>query len=99
MLRELDQLDRVEVVLDGVTVAILTDRVVTDMFWRSYRIEPVGDSRSIYDDDLWIRCRFAFRDPASKRMCTTAFAGGAPPYVSDGRVAIRAMYFDNEDKP
>ncbi len=90
---ELSEPFRVEVLLDGVVVATLSDRVVTDMFWRSYRIEPTADASAIHDDDLWDRCRFAFRDPRSGQVCTAAFVGGKAPFVRDGRVCLRALYF------
>jgi len=92
--RELDEPFRVEVMLDGVVVGVLTDRVWTDMFWRSYRIEPVGSGGEIYDDKLWDSCRFMFRDPATGQVCDGAFAGGRAPFVRDGRVSVRALYFD-----
>ena len=92
-LRELAEPFHAEVVLDGVAVATLSDRVSSDMFWRSYRIEPVGGATAIQDDELWEQCRFTFRDPVSGQICTCGFAGGRRPFVRDGRVRLRAMYF------
>lgn len=82
---------RAEVLLDGGVVGIVTDRRQVDMFWFSYALEPL-DAR-VLDDGRWGRCRFHFRDPVTGRVCTTAFVGGSPPFVRDGRVLIRAMYF------
>lgn len=83
---------RHEVLLDGVPVAVLTDRAWEDMFWRSYRIAPVGDPAAITDDTLWDQCRFTFRDPASG-MVARSFAGGQRPFVKDGRVRLRVLLF------
>lgn len=84
-----------EVLLDDVVVAKLTDRIWTDMFWRNYRIEPIDESAReiIADDNLWVHCRFTFRDPVTGKVCTSAFAGGSPPYVRDSLVSLRGMYF------
>jgi hypothetical protein len=80
-----------EVLLDGIVVGVLTDRRFVDMFWYSYALEPSDDR--VLDDDLWDQCRFIFRDPATGWLCTGAFVGGRRPFVQDGRVLIRAMYF------
>jgi hypothetical protein len=80
-----------EVLLDGVVVGFLTDRRQVDMFWFSYALDPIDAAAT--HDDLWDQCRFAFRDPATGRLCTTAFVGGIRPFVRDRRVKIRAMYF------
>jgi hypothetical protein len=100
-LHELSDPFRAEVLLDGVVVAVLSDRRITDMFWRSYRIEPVGSATAIYDDALWNTCRFTFRDPQTDRTCSSGFVGGRAPFVHDcapgaptgGRVWLRALYF------
>jgi len=97
--RELGEPFRAEVMLDGVVVATLSDRIVTDMFWRSYRIEPLGTATAIADDDLWNRCRFVFRDPSTGQICSSGFAGGKAPFVRDGRVLLRALYFGDGDAP
>src|SRR6266496_4110989 len=84
-----------EVVLDGKAVAILSDRRVTEMFWRDYRIEALDESgrHAIGNDELWENGRFTFRDCTSGAICTSAFAGGSRPIVRDSRVSIRGMYF------
>ncbi len=84
---------RAEVLLDGEVVAILTDREWVEMFWRSYRIQRVDGSHAIDDDALWERCRFMFRDPSTRMLCTSGFVGGRKPFVQNGRVMLRAMYF------
>ncbi len=86
---------RAEVIHDGRLVAILTDRVFTEMFWRRYRIEPVDEFGDgvISDDSLWEVCRFTFRDPLTGSVCQTGFAGGPPPYIRDGRISLRGLLF------
>lgn len=84
-----------EVVLDGRTVAIVSDRRITEMFWRDYRIEAVDEIglRAISNDELWESGRFVFRESTSGTLCDSAFAGGSRPFVRDSRVSIRGMYF------
>ncbi|WP_395740867.1 hypothetical protein [Prosthecobacter sp.] len=84
-----------EVLLDGQPVATLSKRVMTDMFWRSYTITPLSPKQEdvLKNDDLWDACRFTFRDPASGQVCLTGFCGGNRPYVRDGIVSLRGLYF------
>lgn len=86
---------RAEVLLDGAPVAILTERRYTEMFWRSYRIEPLSEetAKLVYDTELWNECRFTFRDPATGMECRTGLVGGVPPFIHDGRISLRALYF------
>jgi hypothetical protein len=92
---ELEDPFMAEVLLDGKVVATLTDRVWTEMFWRDYRISPVSEETKVIieNDELWDNCRFTFRDPATGMICDTAFVGGIKPFVHDGIVSLRAMYF------
>ena len=92
--RELRDPFHAEVLLDGVAVATLSNRVFTEMFWRSYRVESIGSSTAIYDDQLWTHGRFAFHDPDTGQVCIGAFPGGSPPFVRDGWVSLRALYFE-----
>ena len=82
---------RAEVLLDGAVVGRLTDRVWVEMFWASYRLEPLDPV--VCDDQLWNRCRFTFRDPVTGRVCKDAFVGGTPPFLREGRIFLRAMDF------
>ena len=87
---------RAEVLLDGRPVAMLSDRRVTEMFWRDYRIEALDENgrQVINNDDFWETSRFTFRDPAKSMMCTPWWmAGGGRPFVRDSRVSLRGMYF------
>lgn len=88
-----------EVLLDGQPVATITDRVFTEMFWRDYKITPLTPELAdvVMNDDLWEACRFTFRDPASLKVCRTAFCGGSRPFVRGGIVSLRALYFLTED--
>lgn len=80
-----------DVLLDGVRVGVIDDQRFVDMFWYSYRVTAL-DPR-VRDDELWQRCRFAFRD-ANNRLCKSAFAGGDAPFVREDRIMLRGMYFD-----
>ena len=84
-----------EVLLDDKTVAIISDRRITEMFWRDYRIEAVDEIglSAISNDELWENGRFTFRESKSDMVCDSAFAGGSRPFVRNSRVSIRGMYF------
>ncbi len=92
---ELDDPFLAEVQLDGVTVATLTDRKFVEMFWREYRIAPVSAEAAaiIAEDALWDSCRFTFRDPKTGVVCDGGFAGGSAPFIRDGCIHLRALYF------
>lgn len=93
--RELDSPFLAEVLLDGQPVATLTDRVVTEMFWRKYKITPLAPELEdiIMNDDLWDEDRFTFRDPVSKHVCIAGVFAGARPHVRDGIINLRGLYF------
>jgi len=84
-----------EVIYQGVAIADITDREFTEMFWRTYRIEPrTAEARLIVEnDDLWDQCMFDFRDPKSGNVCTTGFVGGTKPFTKDGKILLRGLYF------
>lgn len=83
---------QIDVLLDGVHVATLTDRQFVDMFWFSYRVTEL-DPR-VRDDELWQRSRFVFRDAASSKLCKTALAGGEVPFIREDRIMLRGLDFD-----
>jgi hypothetical protein len=91
---ELPEPFRAEVLLDGNVVAELTDRKVTEMFWRNYKITLTdgADPAVILDDLLWHECRFTFRDPLTGAVCNTGFIGSTPA-VRDGRISLRGLDF------
>lgn len=93
--RELDSPFLAEVLLDEQPVATLTDRVVTEMFWRSYKITPLSPELTgiIMNDDLWDDSRFTFRDPVSQDVCIAGYMGGARPHVCDGIISLRGLKF------
>jgi hypothetical protein len=92
---ELEEPFLAEVMLDGQPVATISDRVVTEMFWRTYRITPLTQELAnvATNDDLWETCRFTFRDPVSQEVCLTGFCGGSRPYVREGSISLRGLYF------
>ena len=93
--KELDEPFAAEVLYHGDAVADLSDRGFTEMFWREYRIYPRTDEAKyiIRNDDLWEACAFEFRDPKTGFVCTSGFVGGTRPYVRNGKVHLRALYF------
>lgn len=99
--RELEDPFAAEVLYSGEVVADLSDRVLSDMYWRNYRIDPRSDkARAIISNDaLWEECAFTFRDPKTGRVCSDGFVGEAKPFVKDGRISLRALYFDRSDHP
>ena len=93
--RELGDPFAVEVLYKGEVVADLTDRDFAEMYWRDYLIEPrsLEAKEIINNDDLWDESAFDFRDPVSDDICTSAFVGGNRPFIRDGKISLRALYF------
>jgi len=85
----------VEVLYEGEVVADLSERVAVEMFWSTYQIRPrtPAGAELIGDDDLWNACAFYFREPGTGILCTTGQVGGSAPFVQDGRIMLRGMYF------
>ena len=70
------------------------------MFWDSYAVVggfPARISSTLLDEGLWNECRFTFRSRRTGDAVTGAFCEG-PPFIRDGRVSMRALYF-SEHKP
>ena len=93
--KELDDPFAAEVLYQGVAIADLSDREVIEMFWIEYQIVPRSSAAKVLieNDDLWVGCVFDFRDPVSGDICTSGFVGGSRPFVRDGKVSMRALYF------
>ena len=93
--KELDEPFSVEVLYQGEAVAYLSDREFVEMFWRDYRIQPSSPEAKeiIENDDLWDDRAFDFRDPVSGDICTSAIVGGSRPFVRNGKISLRALYF------
>lgn len=102
--KELNEPFSAEVLYQGEPIADLSDRDSIEMFWCRYRIEPrSAEAKEIIEnDDLWDACVFDFRDPATGNICTSGFVGGSRPFIRDGRISLRALYFGgsaNASKP
>ncbi len=93
--KELDEPFTAEVYLDDKLVAHLSDREFTEMFWRDYRIEPASPEGKVLieNDSLWETGRFHFRDPATGDLCKCGFVGRSSPFIRDGKISLRALYF------
>ena len=86
---------KVEVLFDDVPVALLTDRQVVEMFWRSYKITALKPQLKsvIEDDESWNTKQVIFRDWYSGRKCST-FNAGRSGHVKEGRILLRDLYFE-----
>lgn len=87
-----------EVLHENEVVATISDRENKEMFWHEYSISPIDkvSQNIIENDDLWDQCKFTFRDPKTNRVCNSGLAGGGPPYIKDGRIQLRGLYFYRE---
>jgi len=79
-------------------IAVLTDPRPADMFWDSYKIEPLvedpGEAVDLLDSPLhWDRCDFVFRNRAFDRTAP-GFAAAGRPQIQNGRVLMRGLYLD-----
>ncbi len=88
--RELEPQDEWIVELDGVDVGLLTASRVTDMFWKVFFV--VGSNPRLFDEQLWLQCRFRFRHAKSGRRAEHAFCGGLRPTVDEPWVSMRGLY-------
>jgi hypothetical protein len=66
------------------------------MFWDSYAVTGTTDAdpSPISDDAMWSDCRFVFRNRRTGDVVTTAFCGGKPPFIRDGRVLVRSLHLE-----
>jgi hypothetical protein len=85
---------------DGRAVAILTDPQWEDMFWTSYRIEPLGgdhDERAaILSDGFWhdeFLDRTRYRNQAAGWYSWGWWAAPRTGVVRDGRIIMRGLYW------
>jgi hypothetical protein len=80
---------------EGRRVAALTDCRWEDMFWDSYRLEPLTTDPALFSDDFWDRCDILV-------FCNREFGGVAPNAFPSlragsaaretGRVHMRGLY-------
>ncbi len=84
----------IEVLFDGIPTAVLTDRLVTETFWRNYKITPLQpEMQSVIEDvATWNTRKVIFRDRRNGKTCTY-WSGGLSHYVEDGRISLRDLYF------
>ncbi|MBN8460433.1 MAG: hypothetical protein J0M04_21600 [Verrucomicrobia bacterium] len=60
---------------------------------QAVKIAKGMEDRGWWIDDLWEKCAFEFRDPKTGIVCPSGFVGGTRPYVRNGKVHLRALYF------
>jgi hypothetical protein len=75
-------------------LAVLSDWKYAEMFWDTYRIEPVSDEPKVLaplrSDSFWGSCDFVFRNRGfPDEVVDTAFGTPGP---SDGEVTIRGLH-------
>lgn len=80
---------------DGATVAVLVDPYWEDMFWHSYRVEPVEGAalpEVVFAASYWHEGGLVFRNRFSREVARNAFAGGETPTRERPRVWMRGLY-------
>jgi hypothetical protein len=80
----------------GRRIAQLTDPRITEMFWVSYRIEPLIDDpiereELLNSPERWDACEFVYRSREFGQVAEYAFPA-ARPFPESGRVLIRGLY-------
>jgi hypothetical protein len=79
----------------GRRLALLTDPRFEEMFWESYRIEPLTaapeEAQMLTSRDRWLSGEFVFRNREFGEIAENAFAAGQP-FCDDHRVLIRGLY-------
>ena len=80
---------------DGVPVAVLVDPRYEDMFWHSYRVEPIEGTALpdvVFEAGFWHAGTLVFRSRATGEAVRDAFAGGETPTREQPRVIMRGLY-------
>lgn len=77
-------------------VAIMFEPEFDDMFWCSYRLEPVdqfGDS-VIHDENTWEKVAFSVRDKKGREPNPLTFSGGFTDFCSrtTDRLSFRSLW-------
>ncbi len=76
--------------LDGIDLGLLADATFADMFWKTFTV--VGSDARLFDESLWLQCRFQFRHAISGRQAEHAFCGGGRlPTPAEPRVMMRGL--------
>lgn len=71
-----------------------------EMFWDSYAVKPAEPplAQLLFDDNLWKQCKLRFRNRVLEEYCDSAFCGGSPPFIRDGRISMRGLYLLPDSK-
>jgi hypothetical protein len=75
--------------LDGEDIGHMFGLEITDMFWKTYVV--LGDHDDLYDEALWLSCRFRYRHALSARYVDGAFCGGMRPTRDEPFVSMRCL--------
>ena len=85
--------------VDGRKIARLSDPQQTEMFWVSYRLEPITDDGHdlslLYSSEFWNSCRAEYRNCEFNEIAPYAFAGGIHRenrLLEEKRIEMRGLY-------
>ena len=83
---------------EGRRIAELTDPRPADMFWFSYKIDPLvedpGQRADLLDSRLhWDQCDFVFRNRAFDQTASGFVAAAQPPF-ENGRALMHGLYLN-----
>jgi hypothetical protein len=78
---------------EGAVIGELDNPQVSEMFWVSYAARPLGPqyANDFSNEDLWVGCKFRFRNRVMNEYVDTAACSGRPIF-DDGRVYMRGLY-------
>ncbi|GEM_PF-4084756 len=90
-----DEALKLELLYEGQLIAELTKQEEVDMFWAVYTIEHRSEAAQgiLAKDELWEGGRFAFRGKKTGLLCENVLVGGGRPFVREGQVMLRGVFF------
>lgn len=82
---------------DGLRLALLTDCRFEDMFWDSYKIEPLVEdpmerAALLESPELWLSCEFTYRNQLFEDGVVESAFVAEQPFWEPGRVSMRGLY-------
>ena len=86
---------------DGRKLARLVDPKMEEMYWYSYRMEPLSDDPAdltrLYSNEFWFSEQLMYRNCEFNVVADFAFAGGGnaeKQLRESGRILMRALYLN-----
>lgn len=80
---------------DGATLVVLVEPRHEDMFWCSYRVDPVEGHELpdvVFSSAVWHEGALVFRNRVTGEVARYAFAGGTTPTREHPRVLMRGLH-------